>query len=236
MSNSSFYQHGEELYRNWAMGAPDNSNGREACASINGDGVWDDVPCSLTLKSVCSDVNGTNVSFTYISTMMNWSTAQNYCREHHTDLISVRNLAENQDIHRLNPAESLWIGLFRDSWKWSDRTGRWFTYWKKEEPDGAMDCCAAAVFAHYGMWEDWGCAQRIGFICYWDVPVLKREVRLKLVKLSSLDLNDPTVLEDLLKKLQQKLKEQGLNEDMKIRKLSWKKQYDGNVFHKEKEK
>ncbi|MED6256494.1 hypothetical protein ATANTOWER_027440 [Ataeniobius toweri] len=218
------------------MGAPDNSNGREACASINGDGVWDDVPCSLTLKSVCSDVNGTNVSFTYISTMMNWSTARNYCREHHTDLVSVRNLAENQDIHRLNPAESLWIGLFRDSWKWSDGTRRWFTYWKKEEPNGAMDCCAAAVFAHYGMWEDWGCAQRIGFICYQDVPVLKREVRLKLVKLSSLDLNDPTVLEDLLNKLQQKLKEQGLNEDMKIRKLSWKKQYDGNVFHKEKEK
>ncbi|TNN31236.1 hypothetical protein EYF80_058612 [Liparis tanakae] len=66
------------------------------------------------------------------------------------------------------------------------------------------------------------------------VPVSKRVVKVRLEKSSSsLDLNDPVVMKDLLKKLKQRLKEQGLNDDIK---LSWKKQSDGKVFHKEEKK
>ncbi|XP_015256793.1 PREDICTED: macrophage mannose receptor 1-like [Cyprinodon variegatus] len=233
-SNTSVYQPGEEMYRNWASGAPNNSDGRESCATINDDGLWDDVPCSLTLNPVCSDFNGTDVTFSYIDTVMNWVQADTYCKEHHNDLAIVRNLEENQQIQGLNKSGSLWIGLHRDAWKWSDGTRAHFTNWRKGEPNGAEDCCASIDFADSGVWQDRDCGERLVFICYWDVPVLRRVVKLKLVKPSSVDLNDPAIEEELLNKLKEKLKEQGLNEDMKIRNLRWRKQPNGKVFHKEK--
>lgn len=98
---------------------------------------------------------------------MNWTEALKYCREHHTDLAMVGTLDENNKIHALNPTESLWIGLYRDQWKWSDKTRNKFKYWNHEEPNGPKDSCAAANFASSAKWEDWNCEERIGFICYW---------------------------------------------------------------------
>ncbi|TNN31958.1 hypothetical protein EYF80_057883 [Liparis tanakae] len=40
-------------------------------------------------------------------------------------------------------------------------------------------------------------------------------------------------MENLLKKIKQRMKDQGLNDDIK---LSWKKQSDGKVFQKEEKK
>ncbi|TNN25827.1 hypothetical protein EYF80_064041 [Liparis tanakae] len=47
---------------------------------------------------------------------------------------------------------------------------------------------------------------------------------------SSLGLKDPVGMEDLLNKLKQRLEDQRQSGDIK---LSWKKQSDGEVFHKE---
>lgn len=46
--------------------------------------------------------------------------AQSYCRQHHTDLASVRNQSENDQIQRTSNAQHIWIGLYRGPWKWSD--------------------------------------------------------------------------------------------------------------------
>ncbi|TNN25212.1 Aggrecan core protein [Liparis tanakae] len=170
---------------------------------------------------------------------MNWTEAQNYCREHHTDLASVRNMQENQMVHNLVPSESLvWIGLFSNPWKWSDGSESLFRNWNPLVPhefDGFSKKCVAVDFSADGQWETLDCNVKSAFICYRDVvPVSKRVVKVRLEKSSSsLDLNDPVVMENLLKKIKRRLEDQGLNDDIK---LSWKKQSDGKVFHKEEKK
>ncbi|XP_068584983.1 layilin-like [Cebidichthys violaceus] len=221
-------------FRRWWSGQPDNVYGEEHCTVMNNDGNWHDYPCDRSSYSVCFDARGLNETFVLINKCMTWTEAQSHCREHHTDLASVRNMEENQKVHNLIPSGyAVWIGLFRDGWKWSDGRDSSFRNWKTK-PKGLSDTCVAADFRNNGQWENLNCNVTRAFICYSDVTVSKQVIKVRLQKSSSsLDLNDPVVMEDLLKKLKQRLKDQGLNDDIK---LSWKKQSDGKVFHKEEKK
>ncbi|XP_038579609.1 L-selectin-like isoform X2 [Micropterus salmoides] len=189
--------------------------------------------CEDSARAVCFDVRGPNVTFVLTNNSMIWPEAQSYCREHYTDLASVRNMTENQRLNQLVPAgQPAWIGLFRDSWKWSDGRNSSFSYWRQDngEPNGFNEICVAASFSYSGAWEDWTCDWRKALICY-SLVTTKQVIKLRLLrKDSSLDLNDPAVTEGMLMQLQQKLKDQGVNEDVK---LSWKKQSDGKVFHED---
>uniref|UniRef100_A0A4W6EB35 C-type lectin domain-containing protein n=1 Tax=Lates calcarifer TaxID=8187 RepID=A0A4W6EB35_LATCA len=73
----------------------------------------------------------------------------------HTDLASVRNMEENQKVTELLPLlKRIWIGLFRDSWKWSDGSNSSFRYWITGEPNEGTENCVAADFNNSGKWED----------------------------------------------------------------------------------
>ncbi|XP_036959337.1 putative C-type lectin domain family 20 member A isoform X2 [Acanthopagrus latus] len=111
LSNTSFYRDGEAEFRQSNNGEPNNSDSREHCTAMI-DGQWNDINCMTRLRSVCMDVRGLNVTFVLIETLMNWTEAQSYCREHHTDLASVRNMIENQKVADLVPAgQEAWIGF-----------------------------------------------------------------------------------------------------------------------------
>ncbi|XP_034404962.1 macrophage mannose receptor 1-like [Cyclopterus lumpus] len=238
LPNTSYYKPGETEFRRWSSGEPNNSSNKQSCTVMKTDGEWKEVYCEKTFKSVCFDVRGPN-RFVLNTTKMNWTEAQSYCREHHTDLALVRNMEENQMVQSLVPSKGrVRIGLFTDPWKWSDGSDSSFRNWnplEPREPGGSSEICVAADFSADGRWETLDCNVKSAFICYSDVvPVSKRVVKVRLEKRSSsLDLNDPVVMEDLLKQLKQRLKDQGLNDDIK---LSWKKQSDGKVFHKEEKK
>uniref|UniRef100_A0A673WD70 C-type lectin domain-containing protein n=1 Tax=Salmo trutta TaxID=8032 RepID=A0A673WD70_SALTR len=102
-----------------------------------------------------------------------FSEAQSYCREYHTDLASVRNQTENQEIQKMvSKGSKVWIGLFRDSWKWSDGSDSSFRYWKPTQPNnnGGVQSCGAAVYKEGQSWTDrwfdWNCNDRHPFVCY----------------------------------------------------------------------
>ncbi|KAM8755133.1 macrophage mannose receptor 1-like isoform 5-T5 [Acanthopagrus schlegelii] len=298
LSNTSFYRDGEAEFRLWQDGQPNNINSREHCTVMDSGGRWHDYNCINHFWSVCMDVRGLNVTFVFIKTPMNWTEAQSYCREHHTDLASVRNMTENQKVADLVPAGyRAWIGLYRDSWKWSDGSDSSFRYWRQGQPvnDVGNDACVVADFSGSGEWWDDPCGRNRPFICYTAVqttsssstttssttqpdtsPVqttsssssttssttqpdtsavqttsssstttsstmqpdavtvtTKQVIKVRLErKDSSLDLNDPAVMEQMLKEVQQRLKDQGVKGDVK---LSWRKQADGKVFHEEEE-
>uniref|UniRef100_UPI0037E7B2D0 macrophage mannose receptor 1-like n=1 Tax=Semicossyphus pulcher TaxID=241346 RepID=UPI0037E7B2D0 len=230
LSDPSFYSAGQTEFTQWLTGNPVNLNSGRHCATITNLGTWNDQPCTSTFKSVCCDVTESDVEFVLISTDMTWTDAQSYCREHHTDLVSVRDLAENIQVAVLVPLlQEVWIGLSRESWKWLDGSDSSFRYWKALEPQNLFtgEECVAADFSDGGKWEDWSCAWKRAFICYGTVKS-KQVIKVSLLKKSpSLDLSDSAVMEDILRQLEVNLKDEGVNAT-----LSWRKQPDGNVFHK----
>uniref|UniRef100_A0A671YZU8 C-type lectin domain-containing protein n=1 Tax=Sparus aurata TaxID=8175 RepID=A0A671YZU8_SPAAU len=204
LSDTSFYKDGETEFRLWLSGQPDNINSREHCTVISGGGQWGDYDCENRHWFVCMDVRGLNVTFVLMETLMTWTEAQSYCREHHTDLASVRNTAENQKVmDLLSAGQSAWIGLFRDSWKWSDGSILSFRHWYKDQPDntGGKDACVAGNLRNSGVWMDVSCDLIKPFVCYIAMTT-KQVIKVRLErKDSSLDLNDPAVMEQMLKEV-----------------------------------
>ncbi|XP_039656970.1 macrophage mannose receptor 1-like [Perca fluviatilis] len=234
LSNTSFYKPGETEFRRWGGGEPDARYSDKACAGMYPYGDWYDHGCDNRWYTVCADVKGSKVTFVVVNTSMTWPEAQSYCRDRHTDLASVRSAAENKKVQEAAGGNWVWIGLSRDSWKWTDGSNSSFNFWKVGQPDNKNrnEICVAADFSQSGAWEDWPCDMERAFICYGPV-VSKKVMKVKFENKKNLDLNDPAVMEAMLKQLKQKLRAQGLDDNIK---LSWRKQADGKVFHKEDKK
>ena len=97
---------------------------------------------------------------------MKWTDAQHYCREHHTDLLSVRNPTENQEVQSMVPAGKLaWIGLLGDSWRWSDGGHSLYRYqWQ-----GLVDNLGEGpncVYIYNRKWSVRSCDTKSMFLCY----------------------------------------------------------------------
>nr|XP_024653979.1 macrophage mannose receptor 1-like [Maylandia zebra] len=234
MDDTGFYKDGEPELRNWSPEEPNNYKGTECCAEMFDSGLWNDRDCDAVRNAVCIYIAESDVTFVFIKNMMTWTDAQSFCRANYTDLASVRNMSENQKIKELIPkGKKAWIGLFRDSWKWIDGSSSSFRYWDTKEPNNNFhkEMCVAAYFGKEGKWEDWNCDYKRAFVCYSEVRARsKHVVRLGLVKNSSVDLSDPAVMEDVLKQLKQKLKDQRVDGDIS---LSWRTQSGGEVFYKD---
>ena len=101
-----------------------------------------------------------------VQTPMTWAGAQQYCRKSHSDLVRVRSLAENEEIRSLVPAGMLvWIGLFGDSWKWSDGRNTFFRYWQQEQAGSSVEGPNCAQ-VNGGAWRGKSCDSKSTFLCY----------------------------------------------------------------------
>lgn len=101
-----------------------------------------------------------------VETPLKWIDAQRYCREHHTDLLTMRNQSENQEIQSMVPPGKLaWIGLFGDSWKWSDGSYSLFRYqWQGPlDSSGEGPNCA---HVYNRKWSVRSCNTKSMFLCY----------------------------------------------------------------------
>ncbi|XP_029289102.1 macrophage mannose receptor 1-like [Cottoperca gobio] len=123
LEKEGYYGEGETEVRMWMTDKPNDLGGYENCAAMNADGLWDDKRCDETQLFVCYNGGVETVassSFIFVNQSKTWTEAQSYCREHFTDLASVRNQAENDQIKKMTQNQPTWIGLYRDAWKWSD--------------------------------------------------------------------------------------------------------------------
>ncbi|KAL6481076.1 hypothetical protein MHYP_G00091560 [Metynnis hypsauchen] len=170
-------------YRNWSSGEPNNyMRSGEYCVVMYGnDGTWNDDICTKNKSFICYNENKkTTESYVLINVIKSWRDAQSYCRENHTDLVSVRNQTENQQIWNLSSKSTtsdFWIGLFNDSWKWSDQSASSFRYWASTQPDnqGGNENCTAVSMTDQGHWSDVNCQNKLPFICYDNKLVLIKQ-------------------------------------------------------------
>nr|XP_055046338.1 macrophage mannose receptor 1-like [Misgurnus anguillicaudatus] len=157
-------------YTNWSNG---DSNGSDDCVYMR-DGSWHQQSCNVKMRFIC--YNG-DKGFIINNSSVSWRDAQIFCRQHHTDLISVRNQIENQQIQKIMNDKNIsevWIGLFSDSWEWSDKSESGFRYWNSTQPDnagGSEDCTLVRVTVQ-GHWIDVVCSYALTFVCHEDNLIL----------------------------------------------------------------
>ncbi|XP_056603677.1 C-type mannose receptor 2-like [Triplophysa dalaica] len=151
-------------YLNWET---EPSNDTNNCAVMR-NGKWHQQKCNDKLGFIC--YNDSSKSYIINTSNTTWSEAQSFCRQYHTDLISVRNQTDNQLIHNIinDHYTSVWIGLFRDWWEWSDNTDSAFRYWDSVQPDnqGGSEDCIVAKMTHEGKWHDISCSDSYTFVCH----------------------------------------------------------------------
>ncbi|KAL1280939.1 hypothetical protein QQF64_015539 [Cirrhinus molitorella] len=148
-------------YYNWASGQPNKDGDCVATYS----GAWHDMHCSYGRYFACY----ANTGYIMVRSAKNWSDAQSYCRQHYMDLPTIHNSVENNQIKQiLLSGYYIWIGLFQDSWEWSDKWILFFRHWAPGQPSqsaGSGDC-VGMTRDDSGKWAHYSCDLQQPFICY----------------------------------------------------------------------
>uniref|UniRef100_A0A669D241 C-type lectin domain-containing protein n=1 Tax=Oreochromis niloticus TaxID=8128 RepID=A0A669D241_ORENI len=134
-----------------------------------------DVSCNHTLWFICYDeMKKDNKTLYLIEYKMKWTQAQSYCRYNYTDLASGLDQVDEEKyeavIKGLIPDKkfSAWVGLFRDSWRWSDGSDFSFRYWDMELfiDTQSNKTCAMTLLNRSGKWSSDECDKEKPFFCY----------------------------------------------------------------------
>ncbi|XP_054867895.1 lymphocyte antigen 75-like isoform X2 [Amphiprion ocellaris] len=179
-------EEGQAEYSVWYPGQPNMYSGVLACGNIDTEGTWSDYSCNAGLPFICYN-EFSETKYIYVSTPMNWINAQRYCRERYTDLASMRNEPERNEMKML-VKKSAWIGLYRVAWKWSDgqiMDVTSFQKWSTGQPKKIKHYCVTTT---HGGWNARPCSDKYAFVCR-----VRKQVRVKVMLKtsdSSVDLED----------------------------------------------
>ncbi|KAI5087811.1 secretory phospholipase A2 receptor-like isoform X1 [Silurus meridionalis] len=220
-------------FRQWGSGEPNNDKGRESCAIINNNGYWWDAYCYNLRPFICynSTNSGADRFVGVTSPMLTWSDAQIYCRTFHTDLATVTNSADNDLLAQLASVMTsicYWIGLYRDTWKWSDGTKVSNLQWANGQPNNYWKHENCGL--HYTLFEDDNCTNLRFFMCHTIPPVREQQIVRLLVKSDGSVFKSETQ-SSILDVIKQILKDNEMSDDTTV---TWRVQPGGNIFSKKK--
>ncbi|XP_051722535.1 macrophage mannose receptor 1 isoform X2 [Ctenopharyngodon idella] len=169
-----------EPFQNWKDKQPDQNN-NHGCAAMNNNGEWFSDSCDSKRPFVCFNAKGNKIPTEKKRT---WRKAREYCRNNiHTDLANVRNISENDDIKNAlktiwnRPSKNItekgkinktvWIGLFKDAWLWSDQSNSSFRSFSQPKNISRYKSCTAVNKT--GRWNYVRCNITLPFICHGDL-------------------------------------------------------------------
>ncbi|XP_030018734.1 C-type mannose receptor 2-like [Sphaeramia orbicularis] len=145
---------------NWAEDEPDNKVKPENIVEMLKNFELVDVNDKRKASFICYNETGPS-KYIKIANEMTWLKAQKYCRENHTDLISGQDQLDDLKNHtKLNGARWM-IGLFSDTWRWSDGNGSSFRNW--DQTPQSNHC---AAITRDGRWRSESCETKKHFYCY----------------------------------------------------------------------
>ncbi|XP_041635934.1 macrophage mannose receptor 1-like [Cheilinus undulatus] len=155
----------------WQTGEPNDPGTNENCVKMS-ESKWTDVRCVQSHTFICYNETQTETEkFHHINKTMNWTQAQKYCREYYTDLISGPDQSNGSET-RTTP----WIGLFRDTWRWSDGSNSSLRHWKQGSFESGVDNEECAVMLNgSAYWQPHSCGEEKRFFCYDDKVVLVQQ-------------------------------------------------------------
>uniref|UniRef100_A0A3B3WZN5 C-type lectin domain-containing protein n=1 Tax=Poecilia mexicana TaxID=48701 RepID=A0A3B3WZN5_9TELE len=123
--------------------------------------------------------------FHYINEAKNWTEAQQYCREKHTDLVTVTNMKDMKRLINISAGyqSEAWIGLYYQTdgtrkWHWSQSEVKFNeseTNWNTNEPNDATGVQNCGIIWKNLKWGDLSCNDHRYFLCYDDELILIKE-------------------------------------------------------------
>uniref|UniRef100_A0A3Q3GHC6 C-type lectin domain-containing protein n=1 Tax=Kryptolebias marmoratus TaxID=37003 RepID=A0A3Q3GHC6_KRYMA len=131
--------------------------------------------CFFPLSPICC--SGWEI-FYFVNQSLNWTEAQTYCRQKYTDLVTIRNSEETNQLMNTLSSSILkswssgpiaWLGLHRDpNVYWSDGSSFLFSNWYNGKiPLGSMRIvCGVTSIQLSGSWKLLSCETRLPFVCY----------------------------------------------------------------------
>ncbi|XP_056091685.1 macrophage mannose receptor 1-like [Rhinichthys klamathensis goyatoka] len=217
-------------FLNWDFDQPNNLGGKQYCVNLRSTGYWWDEACNWTIPFFCQNGEGQPVLVT--DPLMSWNEAQSYCRKNYSDLFTVKNRDVNLQLtDMIQQHTCAWIGLFRDSWKWLNQT-RTSLYsplpWAVGQPDNSLGIDMCGALDDYGHIDDETCSRLNFFLC--QTTRVKQQI-LRLEVKAGDNVNDQAITADVLNKVQQTLRAQGIAADVK---LTWREHPGGMIFQKMK--
>ncbi|KAK7884652.1 hypothetical protein WMY93_027775 [Mugilogobius chulae] len=156
----------------WKSTEPNFKNAAQSCGA-HSLGAFMDSDCTSKFPFVCFTGSTEKQFFIVNSPYSTWLDALAHCRANYTDLAMIENADENQRVTDvLTPyghySYSVWIGLYREPWMWSDHTLRSYTNWVPGAPNNfyTNEHCTVERSTH--QWDDVNCNSKYPFYCHKD--------------------------------------------------------------------
>ncbi|XP_076838200.1 macrophage mannose receptor 1-like [Brachyhypopomus gauderio] len=210
-------------FKNWDTGRP---NGTGSCG-VSVRSVWRDYNCTTPLYFVCFQAG---VGYIGVNISKSWQDAQSYCRQQYTDLATINSPWQQKLLTGIfGRGLAVWVGLFLDTWQWSDQWSLFFRNWAVGQPTYVAGNCITMMTNDSGNWADAPCNTENPVMCYGDVDKLKRKqiISVNVSSDGTADLNNPTLQATMLNRIQQALKIQASDKNAAV---SWIQEPSGKVF------
>ncbi|XP_055057230.2 macrophage mannose receptor 1-like [Misgurnus anguillicaudatus] len=215
---------GDDTLTQYSAWDSPNASSEGACGYSN-NRTWFTTSCSTELYFMCYKAGNIFVNCLY---GRNWTDAQAHCREKYVDLLTVHDLGDQE---RLYTKGVVWIGLFIDSWRWSDQWNLTFRNWAVGYPSVKSESgdCVAMSIAASGKWAHDNCSLQRPFICHGTQMNKQQIIRVNL-SCENCNLNDSSLQMTTMSKINKKMQSLGLGT---YNDVMWMKDEGGEVFHME---
>uniref|UniRef100_A0A3B1K8W3 C-type lectin domain-containing protein n=1 Tax=Astyanax mexicanus TaxID=7994 RepID=A0A3B1K8W3_ASTMX len=145
--NSSKWSNGDEVTFSNNVTVTGSCGTKPCCAAMKTDRSWESPLCTEKRNFMCYKQDQTNSSYHLITENKTWYEAQSYCRKNYTDLVSIRDQEQNEEVKKegMKSSTPFWIGLLCDDWQWAGRGRSAYRNWGNNHPKSSPENCVKLV-------------------------------------------------------------------------------------------